>query len=283
MGRAARDGASRVRLRAPAIRRPDRGEPLSVTPFDRLGRFVVRRALVGRRRLGVAPPRRHPVRARGSRASCAPAASSSTTSSRPGRRPLLETELGVAAVGARRRLHQPDRWRPARPRSRLAAADAARDIAGGAARRPRRVAHPRRPRQVSADRHTAYDVVFLDLPPDDSPDALPILRERLHAGARPRRCELAGGPGVLRRRPDRVGGRPAAERADLAAAGRAGAARSCSARSSRRACRSSSAARRSRRARRHLRRRLGHADEHLRAQPRDAPRPRPRRRLLAAA
>ena len=40
------------------------------------------------------------------------------------------------------------------------------------------------PRQVSADRHTAYDIVFLDLPPDDSPEALPILRERLRDGAR---------------------------------------------------------------------------------------------------
>ena len=49
------------------------------------------------------------------------------------------------------------------------------------------------PSQVSADRHTAYDIVFLDLPPDDSPDALPILRERLH-DAPGLTVELAGGP-----------------------------------------------------------------------------------------
>ena len=55
------------------------------------------------------------------------------------------------------------------------------------------VPHLLSPRQISADRHTAYDIVFLDLPPDDSPDALPILRERLHE-APGLTVELAGGP-----------------------------------------------------------------------------------------
>ena len=55
------------------------------------------------------------------------------------------------------------------------------------------MSHLLAPRQVSADRHTAYDIVFLDLPPDDSPDALPILRERLH-DAPGLTVELAGGP-----------------------------------------------------------------------------------------
>ena len=55
------------------------------------------------------------------------------------------------------------------------------------------VSHLLQPRQVSADRHTAYDIVFLDLPPDDSPDALPILRERLHE-VPGLTVELAGGP-----------------------------------------------------------------------------------------
>ena len=49
------------------------------------------------------------------------------------------------------------------------------------------------PRQISADRHTAYDIVFLDLPADDSPEALPILRERLR-DAPGLTVELAGGP-----------------------------------------------------------------------------------------
>ena len=37
------------------------------------------------------------------------------------------------------------------------------------------------PRQVSADRRTAYDVVFLDLSPDDSPQALDGLESRLRS------------------------------------------------------------------------------------------------------
>ena len=55
------------------------------------------------------------------------------------------------------------------------------------------IPHLLQPRQVSADRHTAYDIVFLDLPPDDSPDALPILRQRLR-DAPGLKVELAGGP-----------------------------------------------------------------------------------------
>ena len=55
------------------------------------------------------------------------------------------------------------------------------------------ISHLLQPRQVSADGHTAYDVVQLDLPADDSPDALPILRERLHV-APGLTVELAGGP-----------------------------------------------------------------------------------------
>ena len=55
------------------------------------------------------------------------------------------------------------------------------------------ISHLLQPRQVSADGHTAYDIVLLDLPADDSPDALPILRERLHE-APGLTVELAGGP-----------------------------------------------------------------------------------------
>jgi putative drug exporter of the RND superfamily len=55
------------------------------------------------------------------------------------------------------------------------------------------VPHTLSPRQVSADRHTAYDVVFLSIGPDDSPAALPGIRDRL---AHPAGIdvELAGGP-----------------------------------------------------------------------------------------
>jgi RND superfamily putative drug exporter len=49
------------------------------------------------------------------------------------------------------------------------------------------------PRQVSSDGHTAYDVVLLDLQPDDSPDALPGIEAALvpQAGMT---VSLAGGP-----------------------------------------------------------------------------------------
>ncbi len=55
------------------------------------------------------------------------------------------------------------------------------------------VSHLLAPRQVSTDGHTAYDIVFLDLPADDSPDALPILRARLRSPPG-LTVELAGGP-----------------------------------------------------------------------------------------
>jgi RND superfamily putative drug exporter len=48
-------------------------------------------------------------------------------------------------------------------------------------------------RQVSADRHTAYDIVFLDLAPDDSPEALAPIQAAL--GPAPGLAvALAGGP-----------------------------------------------------------------------------------------
>jgi RND superfamily putative drug exporter len=55
------------------------------------------------------------------------------------------------------------------------------------------VSHLLSPRQVSADRLTAYDIVLLDLPPDDSPEALPIVTDRL-GYADGIRVTLAGGP-----------------------------------------------------------------------------------------
>jgi len=53
--------------------------------------------------------------------------------------------------------------------------------------------HTLSPRQVSTDGHTAYDIVFLSIAPDDSPAALPGIRDRL---AHPPGIdvELAGGP-----------------------------------------------------------------------------------------
>ena len=55
------------------------------------------------------------------------------------------------------------------------------------------LSHTLSPRQVSVDGHTAYDIVFLSIAPDDSPAALPGIRERL---AQPAGLDvqLAGGP-----------------------------------------------------------------------------------------
>jgi RND superfamily putative drug exporter len=78
------------------------------------------------------------------------------------------------------------------PAFETAAADAVRDIAT-APHVARVVSHALAPSQVSADGHTAYDIVFLDLPPDDSPAALPILQQRLRP-ATALTVELAGGP-----------------------------------------------------------------------------------------
>jgi RND superfamily putative drug exporter len=78
------------------------------------------------------------------------------------------------------------------PAFETAAADAMRDIPT-APHVARVVSHTLAPSQVSEDGRIAYDIVFLDLPPDDSPDALPILHERLHPSDA-LAVELAGGP-----------------------------------------------------------------------------------------
>jgi RND superfamily putative drug exporter len=55
------------------------------------------------------------------------------------------------------------------------------------------VPHTLSPRQVSTDGHTAYDIVVLSIAPDDSPAALPGIRERLGQPAG-LEVQLAGGP-----------------------------------------------------------------------------------------
>jgi len=63
----------------------------------------------------------------------------------------------------------------------LAAVSRATTDVAGAPHVTRILSHVLAPRQVSADGHTAYDIVFLDLPPDDSPDAIPPVAAALHA------------------------------------------------------------------------------------------------------
>lgn len=106
-------------------------------------------------------------------------------------RATLEQELGVApsAVVV---VMRSDALRAGTPEFEAAAAAAIRDIAG----QPHVLSiasHLVAPRQVSADGHTAYDIVLLDLPPDDSPAALPGIEAAL---GHPPGLEvgLAGGP-----------------------------------------------------------------------------------------
>jgi len=161
-----------------------------VTPFDRLGRFVARRAwwVVGAWlaiavvALPLAPRVPGALSAGGFILDDLESARAKT---------LLESELGAPPSALVVAFSSPT-LEAGTPAFELAASAAVKDIAG-APHVSRVVSHLVSPRQISADRHIAYDVVFLDLPPDDSPLALPILRERLH-DAPGLTVELAGGP-----------------------------------------------------------------------------------------
>ncbi len=161
-----------------------------MTTFDRLGRFVVRRAwwvvgvwivllLVA---LPLAPRVPGQLSAGGFILDDLESARAKT---------LLESELGVPP-SALVVVFSSSTLEAGTPAFESAAAAAIADVAT-APHVARVVSHLLAPRQVSADRHTAYDIVFLDLPPDRSPEALPILRERLR---QPPGLDvaLAGGP-----------------------------------------------------------------------------------------
>src|SRR4051794_15861252 len=162
----------------------------SVTPFDRLGRFVVRRArwvvagwaVLLLLALPLAPQLPGRLSAGGFILDDLESARAKA---------LLGTELGAPPSAVVVVFSSPT-LQAGTPAFESAAADAVRDIAT-APHVARVVPHTLAPSQVSADGHTAYDVVFLDLPPDDSPDALPILHERLHP-SETLTVELAGGP-----------------------------------------------------------------------------------------
>src|SRR3954447_19755884 len=161
-----------------------------VTPFDRLGRFIVRRAwwviAAWVALLLVAIP--FAPRAPG-QLSAGGFILDDLESARA--KALLGKELGTPPSALVIVFSSPDHV-AGTPGFEAPAASAVRDIST-APDVARVISHLMSPRQISADGHTAYDIVFLDLPPDDSPDALPILRERLHDAAG-LDVELAGGP-----------------------------------------------------------------------------------------
>jgi RND superfamily putative drug exporter len=176
----------RAVIEAPA--RPDYDG--AVAPFDRLGRFVVRRArlvvvawvLLIAVALPLAPLVPDALRAGGFIRDDLESARAKA---------LLEQELDLPPSALVVAFHS-DTLTAGTPAFETAAAGAMRDIPS-APHVVRVISHLLQPRQISADGHTAYDIVQLDLPADDSPDALPILRERLHE-APGLTVELAGGP-----------------------------------------------------------------------------------------
>ena len=104
---------------------------------------------------------------------------------------LLQVELD-APPSAIVVVYHSDTLTAGSPEFEAAAAEAIRDVPS-APHVVRVFPHTLAPRQVSADGHTAYDVVFLSIAPDDSPAALPGIVERL---AHPPgiSVEIAGGP-----------------------------------------------------------------------------------------
>src|SRR3954467_9449139 len=104
---------------------------------------------------------------------------------------VLQEELGLepsAFVLA----YTSDTLRAGTPEWVAAVRAATKDVAA-APHVTRILSHVLAPRQVSADGHTAFDIVFLDLPPDDSPDAIPGVAAALH-DAPGLQVRIGGGP-----------------------------------------------------------------------------------------
>ena len=104
---------------------------------------------------------------------------------------LLEREIGVTQAAVVVVFHS-DTLRAGEPAFEAAAATAIADVP----RAPyvfRVLPHLLSTRQVSLDGHTAYDIVLIDLPADDSPKALPGLRAAIH-DAPGLEVGLSGGP-----------------------------------------------------------------------------------------
>jgi putative drug exporter of the RND superfamily len=104
---------------------------------------------------------------------------------------LLQDELG-AEPSAFVLVYTSDTLTAGTPAWLAAVRDATADVAK-APHVTRILSHALSPRQVSADGRTAYDIVFLDLPPDDSPDAIPPVAAALRT-VPGLTVSIAGGP-----------------------------------------------------------------------------------------
>jgi RND superfamily putative drug exporter len=184
---------ARVRtMRGPPPPHPSRDGPRTadVTIFERLGRFAYRRrwwvigawAVLILLAVPLAPRAPGALRAGGF-------VLDDLESSRA--RALLEQELG-APPSALVVVYDSPALLAGTPAFETAAASATRGIAS-APHVTGVISHLVSSRQVSADRHTAYDIVTLDLPPDDSPDALPGIQAALTQPTG-MKVFLAGGP-----------------------------------------------------------------------------------------
>jgi len=158
--------------------------------FDRLGRFAVRRrwwivaawALLILAALPLAPQAPGALSAGGFILDDLESARA---------KQLLQDELGVEP-SAFVLVYTSDTLAAGTPEWLAAVGAATKDVAA-APHVTRVLSHVLAPRQVAADGHTAYDVVFLDLPPDDSPDAIPPVAAALHQ-VPGLRVQIAGGP-----------------------------------------------------------------------------------------
>src|SRR5438876_263183 len=161
-----------------------------VTPFERLGAFVYRRrwwviaawAAVLLAAVPFAPRAGDPLQAGGFTLDDLESARTRAVLARE----LGETPSALAVVYHSDELAAGSQAFEAAAASAIANVPSARHVAGV-------VSHVLAPRQVSADGHTAYDIVQLDLSPDDSPESLPFVRAAL--GPAPGlEVSLAGGP-----------------------------------------------------------------------------------------
>jgi RND superfamily putative drug exporter len=161
-----------------------------VTAFERIGRLVVRRhrwflaawAVVLIVAAPIAPRIVSELRSGGFTLEDLPSARA---------RQVLEGALGAPPSAVAIVIHS-ETMEAGTPAFELAAAEATRDVASAqhvAAVR----SHVEATSQVSADRRTAYDIVFMDLPPDDSPAGLPGIQAVLRS-VPGLEIGLAGGP-----------------------------------------------------------------------------------------
>ncbi len=104
---------------------------------------------------------------------------------------LLETEIGVPEAALVIVLHS-DTARAGEPAFEAAAAAALADVPTAEFVRSV-IPHALSTRQVSADGHTAYDIVLLNLSADESPRALPSIRAAIRE-VRDLEIGLSGGP-----------------------------------------------------------------------------------------